>query len=233
MYTKTGDGVEVHIKQGAIVTDDGAVSLLGPGTMTITPVTKTIEEQAKEAMLEDAVDWGEMYRKCERPRDRFKRRLRSLWWYPEDGNCTQCMGCGYLGGDTLCSCVTEGCPPLPTFWQRLTRLFSDPRFLDRSPIITTFLLEWANVMQIWRMTHDHSALGQNAWSWLSVNVALWLWCNFYRAKFLTTALRMTLLGVIINTIVVLTVSYYRGDPVTALLGGLSLGVALRTLWRSK
>ena len=161
-------------------------------------------------------------------------KLKALWVYPEDGNCTDCMGSGCAAsapGTLLCHCITEGVP-FPTFKQRLMHLLSSEKFLTVSPMITAAMLEGANAMQIWRMVTEHSALGQNAWSWVSVNVALWLWCNFYRAKFLLTALCMTLLSVVITSLVVLTVAYYRHDPCTALLGGLSFGFALNSFLRS-
>lgn len=81
----------------------------------------------------------------------------------------------------------------------------------KTPLLTTFLLEYANIGQLFRMWHERSALGQNLVSWMSVGLALILWCNFYRVfnpeqKF---ALRCTQFGVFMNALVILTVFYFR------------------------
>lgn len=87
---------------------------------------------------------------------------------------------------------------------------SDPRVVEYTPIATTLLLEYANVGQLYRMWREHSALGQNVWSWLAVNAALWLWLNFYvQTGNLTWAVRATKVGIALNTAVVLTVAYFR------------------------
>ena len=83
--------------------------------------------------------------------------------------------------------------------------------MEKTPLLTTLLLEYANVGQLWRMWTHWTAAGQNLWSWMSVGVALWLWCNFYRLicpdqKF---ALRCTQLGVLMNALVCLTVLFFR------------------------
>lgn len=83
-----------------------------------------------------------------------------------------------------------------------------------TPVLTTLLLEWANIGQLWRMWTVKSALGQNVWSWLCVHAALWLWLNFYRiamppSRARTLALSGTAVGIILNGSVVLTVAFFR------------------------
>jgi len=58
--------------------------------------------------------------------------------------------------------------------------WNDPAIVTYSPIVTTCLLETANVGQMIRMWTHHTAAGQSLVSWACVQVALWLWANFYR-----------------------------------------------------
>jgi hypothetical protein len=89
-------------------------------------------------------------------------------------------------------------------------ILSDKRWVSYTPILTTLLLEYANAGQLWRMWHVHSALGQNVWSWLSVNVALWLWLNWYRVFTPQSwAIPATCVGICINGLLIATVFYFR------------------------
>jgi hypothetical protein len=89
--------------------------------------------------------------------------------------------------------------------------FSDPSIVSKTPLVTTALLEGANVQQLWRMWHEQTAAGQSMTAWMSVGTALLLWCNYYRVilpkeKF---ALYCTMFGVFMNALVILTVCYFR------------------------
>ena len=94
----------------------------------------------------------------------------------------------------------------------ILQLLSDKTWVLRTPIISVILLEAANVQQLWQMwVLDHSAKGQSITAWLSVQLALWLWLNFYRvitpeAKW---AIWGTRLGIALNMLVVLSVLYWR------------------------
>lgn len=93
----------------------------------------------------------------------------------------------------------------------MTRPWDNRALVAKTPVLTVFLLEYANIGQLWRMWAQHSALGQNAWSWLAVNVALWLWLNFYRVftpeqKF---AYRATQIGIVLNAAVVFSVVWFN------------------------
>ncbi len=92
-------------------------------------------------------------------------------------------------------------------------ILSDTKWVARTPIATTLLLEYANVGQLWRMWHVHSALGQNVWSWAAVNAALWLWLNFYRVivpgGMHSFAARATMVGIVLNGAVIASVVYFR------------------------
>lgn len=87
------------------------------------------------------------------------------------------------------------------FWRR--------DLVDKTPIVTTILLESANVQQLYRMWTEHSALGQSLTAWIAVNVALLLWLNYYRVKGLRWALYSTFFGVTMSISVTLTVAYFR------------------------
>lgn len=115
-------------------------------------------------------------------------------------------------------------PPEPTRWERFCFAVSsgawladvkgwrtNPKIVDKTPIVTVFLLEGANVQQLWRMWTEWTAAGQSVGAWLSVNIALWLWLNFYLVfnrenKF---AIWGTAIGIVLNALVMLTVIYFR------------------------
>lgn len=90
------------------------------------------------------------------------------------------------------------------FWRR-------PSLVSKTPLITTFLLEWANLSQLWRMWGEGTAEGQSLMGWVSVNLALILWLNFYLTfnrdqKF---AIWGTAFGIGMNTAVIGTVLWFR------------------------
>lgn len=93
----------------------------------------------------------------------------------------------------------------------MNRFWNNPAVVAKTPIATVFLLEGANVGQIARMWAAHSALGQNVWSWVLVNAALWLWLNFYRV--ITPdevwASAATALGIALNAGVIASVIWFR------------------------
>lgn len=91
------------------------------------------------------------------------------------------------------------------------KVWSNPKWVSKTPLITTFLLEAANLQQLWRMWTTWTAAGQSISAWVSVNLALLLWLNFYRVitpneKF---AIWGTAIGVCLNTLVILTVAFFR------------------------
>lgn len=90
-------------------------------------------------------------------------------------------------------------------------MWNDKKWVSKTPLLTTFLLEGANVGQIKRMWTEHTAAGQSLVAWMMVWLALVLWFNFYRVitpeeKF---AKYCTLFGVCMNTMVILSVIYFR------------------------
>jgi hypothetical protein len=92
------------------------------------------------------------------------------------------------------------------------KCLGDPVWVARTPIISVCLLEAANVQQLFQMwAVDHSAKGQSLTAWLSVQVALWLWLNFYRVltPHAVWAIRGTQLGIALNMVVCLSVLYWR------------------------
>jgi len=91
----------------------------------------------------------------------------------------------------------------------VTNPFNDPKWLDRSTIVATILLEWANVSQLWRMWGERTSAGQSVIAWCSVFVALALFMNFYRAKKMTIQKWCSIGGMIMNSSVITTVLYFR------------------------
>lgn len=88
---------------------------------------------------------------------------------------------------------------------------NNDRLVSLTPLITTGLLEGANAGQLFRMWGERTAAGQSVPSWLLVNLALWLWLNFYRVK--TPGERLAILatkiGIVMNASVLLTTIYFR------------------------
>ena len=110
-----------------------------------------------------------------------------------------CIGAEYSFDDP------DGWPPLPRF-------YSDPRVVGwLTPIAAVGLLEIANLNQLYRMWTEWTAAGQSLWGWISVQLALWLWLNFYRV--VTPKERFafwgTSLGIGMNMAVILTVIFFR------------------------
>jgi hypothetical protein len=89
------------------------------------------------------------------------------------------------------------------------RWWDDRRVIDATPWATLLLLESANVAQLVRMWSVRSAEGQSVPGWLSVTVALLLWANYYRVTRQRTALLSTLVGVVMNLLVVSSVLYFQ------------------------
>ena len=90
-------------------------------------------------------------------------------------------------------------------------ILSDRKWVLRTPIISVLLLEAANAQQLYRMWSEWTAAGQSLWGWACVHAALWLWLNFYlvitpEAKW---AIRGTILGIVLNGSVILTVLFFR------------------------
>lgn len=90
-------------------------------------------------------------------------------------------------------------------------IWSDPRWVTKTPIVTTLLLEGANVGQLWRIWTEGTAEGQSLVGWCLVWVALVLWWNFYRVVTpdQRTALWATAFGVLMNSLVIASVVYWR------------------------
>lgn len=97
------------------------------------------------------------------------------------------------------------------FVRDLWSLRTNPKVVDKTPLLSTFLLELANISQLHRMWTEHTAAGQSMWGWMSVQLALWLWLNFYHVfnadnKF---AIWGTRVGICLNSAVILSVVFFR------------------------
>ncbi len=94
------------------------------------------------------------------------------------------------------------------------KFWNNNKFVNFTPVLTPFLLEGANISQLWRMWTEGTAEGQSIQGWILVNIALFLWLNFYRVCMpksvgRTTAMISTAVGIVFNFAVILTVLYFR------------------------
>jgi uncharacterized membrane protein YbaN (DUF454 family) len=60
------------------------------------------------------------------------------------------------------------------------KLWNDPIWVGRTPIVTSILIDGGAIGQIVRMWSEKTAEGQSLISWAAVLMALVLWANFYR-----------------------------------------------------
>jgi len=93
----------------------------------------------------------------------------------------------------------------------MPRPWSNPKYVSWTPIITTILLEAANLQQIWWMWTQRTAAGQSLSGWMCVNVALILWFNFYRVVTPKEWIARvgTGIGILLNSLVILSIIYFR------------------------
>lgn len=92
------------------------------------------------------------------------------------------------------------------------RLYNDPGIVCNTPLVTVFFLEAANIGQIWRMWKEQSAIGQSLVGWFMVWIALVLWWNYYRVVAPAAQRRaywVTAFGILMNSVVISTVIYFR------------------------
>lgn len=91
------------------------------------------------------------------------------------------------------------------------KFWNNPKIVTCSPIVTTCLIESANVGQMVHMWTYHTAAGQSLWSWILVNIALWIWGNFYRVIMPEESIaRLSIrAGIVLNMGVILSVIYWR------------------------
>lgn len=90
--------------------------------------------------------------------------------------------------------------------------WNDPDVVGNTPFATTFLLEGANVQQLWTMWTKWTAAGQSLTGWMSVGLALLFWTNYYRVispEQNRKAFCVTLGGCVMNALVILTVLFFR------------------------
>lgn len=79
------------------------------------------------------------------------------------------------------------------------------------PVITLFLLEFANISQLYTMWTTRTSAGQNPIGWISVNAALVLWLLWY-LEFTPEkklAIYATAVGICINAVVIVTTFYFQ------------------------
>lgn len=97
------------------------------------------------------------------------------------------------------------------FERMVVALISNKSWVKHTPIVTTLLLEAANVQQIGRMWTEKTAAGQSLGGWVCVNLALILWFNWYRVftPDQKIAKYSTLVGITINFMVIMSIVYFR------------------------
>jgi uncharacterized protein with PQ loop repeat len=77
------------------------------------------------------------------------------------------------------------------------------------PVLSTVLLEWANIGQLIRMWTERTAAGQSLQAWVSVCLALLCFLVYYHKKGLRVPFWTTIIGVLMNIAVCSTVVYFR------------------------
>ena len=91
------------------------------------------------------------------------------------------------------------------------KFWNNPAVVAKTPIVTTLLLETANMGQLIRMWTEWTADGQSLAAWICVNAALFLWLNFYRVctPEQKWAIWATAFGVAMNSLVIASVVVFR------------------------
>lgn len=93
----------------------------------------------------------------------------------------------------------------------MDNFWKNPNIVKHSPFVSMFLLEAANFFQLIEMWTHRTAAGQSIFGWVSVNIALLLYLNFYLVctPNMKSAIVATSIGVVINLMVVLTTIYFK------------------------
>ena len=91
------------------------------------------------------------------------------------------------------------------------KFWNDPKIVAWSPVITTGLFETANAGQVVRMWAQHTSAGQSLSSWICVNIALFIWANYYRVitpeqRVVQTTIKI---GITLNLFVIFSVVWFR------------------------
>lgn len=93
----------------------------------------------------------------------------------------------------------------------IVKWYRQPKLVEKTPLVAVGLLEAANVQQLYQMWTEWTAAGQSLTGWISVNLALILWLNFYltfnrEQKF---AVYGTAFGILMNASVIASVIFFR------------------------
>lgn len=91
------------------------------------------------------------------------------------------------------------------------RFLNNKKLFSFTPVATMFMIESANIQQVVQMFIQKSSEGQSISGWICIIIALLMWANFYRLfnPEQKMAFWSALVGVFINTFVVLTIIYFR------------------------
>jgi len=95
--------------------------------------------------------------------------------------------------------------------KKILNVLNNPKIVTLTPIICSFLFEYANIGQIARIWSEHTAAGHNLFSWIVINISLWLYLNFYRVcapkeKF---AMWVTFINIICNNGLIFSIVWWR------------------------
>lgn len=92
-------------------------------------------------------------------------------------------------------------------------MFNNRKLVAKTPIATAILLDGGVVQQIYQMWSERTAEGQSLWGWACINVALWLWLNFYRVMLppedRAFAFWATVISILLNFGVIGSIVYWR------------------------
>lgn len=85
------------------------------------------------------------------------------------------------------------------------------RVIDSLPMLASVLIEAGNLGQLYRMWTQHSALGQNVWSYVAVLAALIMWLLYYRFRLgRTLAYYVTWIAVFMMAAIIVTIIILQG-----------------------
>ena len=91
-------------------------------------------------------------------------------------------------------------------------MWNNKKWVARTPLLSTLLVESANAIQLARIWQQGTAQGQSLTAWLCVGLAILVRFNYYRvimpAQWLARS--CVLVGMVINIALIISVIIFRG-----------------------
>lgn len=92
-------------------------------------------------------------------------------------------------------------------------MWNNKKLVNRTPLLSTFLVESANLMQLARIWQEGTGKGQSITAWVCIGLALVVRFNYYRVIMPNQSLaRMCVLaGMAINVALIVSLFIIRGS----------------------